>query len=253
MVDPSVLATLAAEADAAAGSLVVEVGPGTGLLTAVLLERGHRVLAVEVDAGLHRLLTADCADAITSGTLQLVHGDALAGKQALHPAIVAAALEPWCLVANLPYDVSIPVLLNSLALPRQPLRLAATVQYEAAVRLCAAPGEPAWGASAAVAAAAGRGEVVRRVPARAFEPPPRVASAVLRWRPERPLPEGYPAWVRGLFAFRRKTIVRALRDTGLERERAAGLVHSLAIDTTVRVEALDVDDLLRLHRSAVTS
>jgi 16S rRNA (adenine1518-N6/adenine1519-N6)-dimethyltransferase len=223
---------------------VVEVGPGTGVLSAALLEAGHEVLAVELDAGMTTLLRerfTDCA-------LTLVHGDALAGKNALHPAIVDwAAAGPWALAANLPYDASLPILLNALQLPRPPADLVVTVQLEAAERLCAAPGSDAWGATAAVAQAAGEGSIIRRLSPRCFHPPPRVQSAILHWRSHRLLSPDFGRWCRQVFAYRRKLVERGLRDAGLDKAAAAQLCQRCGIAAQTRIEGLTVAELLALH------
>jgi len=244
MVDAGVLECLLRGVEPVPGMRVCEIGPGTGVLTRLLLDAGCAVTAVELDLGLADHLERE----LVPRGLQLVRGDARAGKNALHPAIVDfAAADPWRVCANLPYDISIPLLLNCLALPRPPELLAVTVQLEAAQRLTARPGTAAWGASAAVAQAAGEGRILRRVPPRAFHPPPRVDSAILLWRPLRALAPGFGAWCRRLFAFRRKQITRALRDCGLTREQAACCVERLGLETTRRVETLTGEERSLLH------
>ncbi len=243
LVDAAALAAIVAALDPAPGERVVEVGPGTGLLTEGLLAAGCTVLAVEIDAGLVRLL----AQEQVHPRLTVVHGDCLAGKNALHPAIVDFAAEPWSLCANLPYDVSIPVLLNAVCLPRPPRRMVVTVQLEAARRLCAGPGDPAWGASAAVAAASGTGRILRRLPPGCFHPRPRVESAVLEWQVARAVPADFGRMCRDLFAFRRKQLSRALRDCKHAADAAYALCERAGLDPQQRVERLAVDQLLALH------
>ena len=168
MIDAAALQTLVAELALSADVAVVEVGPGTGVLTERLLALGARVTAVEIDRGLHDLIAGRFAERIP-GQLTLVHGDGLQSKNLLHPAIIAAAATgPWRLGANLPYDVALPVLLNAAALPRPPELAVVTVQWEAAERLCARPGQDAWGASAATLQAAGRPKLLRKLPPNCF-------------------------------------------------------------------------------------
>jgi len=245
MVDAGALAQLAAAVEPTADSRILEVGPGTGLLTRRLLASGADVLAVELDHGLAELLRRELPE------LRLVEGDALASKSALNPAIEAFAADgPWRLCSNLPYDISIPLLLNCLALPRPPALIAVPVQLEAAERLCAAAGTSAWGASAAVAQAAGSGRIMRRLGRRSFEPPPRVDSAMLLWRSERVLPAGFSAWCRSLFAYRRKRLTRALRDHGMDRFAAERARQQADLDESRRLETLTVEELLRLQAAA---
>jgi 16S rRNA (adenine1518-N6/adenine1519-N6)-dimethyltransferase len=226
MVDEHALARLVEELRLLPGERVVEIGPGTGVLTERLLAAGARVLAVELDRGLAGLLTAK----LVPRGLERV-----------------ASEGAWKLGANLPYDIALPVLLDAAALPRPPSLAVVTVQWEAAQRLCAQPGSDAWGASAAVLQAAGTPAVLRRLGPTSFHPQPRVDSAILRWTPARALPAGFGAWCRAVFAARRKVLPRALRDAGLEREVADAAVASCALDPTRRLESLTPSELLALH------
>jgi 16S rRNA (adenine1518-N6/adenine1519-N6)-dimethyltransferase len=248
MIDAAALQTLVAELALSPEVAVVEVGPGTGVLTERLLALGARVTAVEIDRGLHDLLAARFA-AFMPEQLTLVHGDCLETKNLLHPAIsAAAATGPWRLGANLPYDVALPVLLNAAALPRPPELAVVTVQWEAAERLCARPGQDAWGASAATLQAAGLPKLLRKLPPNCFYPRPRVDSAVLRWEPVAALPAGFGRWCRAVFSSRRKVVVRALRDHGVERDAAEEACRACGIAADRRLENLDAAELLALHR-----
>lgn len=249
MIDAAALQALVAELALGPDAAVVEIGPGTGVLTERLLAAGARVTAVEIDRGLHDLLAARFAAAIPQ-RLTLVHGDCLETKNRLHPAVAAvAAAGPWRLGANLPYDVALPVLLNAAALPRPPELAVVTVQWEAAERLCARPGEAAWGASAATLQAAGRPRLLRKLPPQCFHPRPRVDSAILRWEPVAALPDGFGRWCRAVFAARRKVVVRALRDHGASREGAEAACRACGIAADRRLESLDAPELLALHRA----
>ncbi len=250
MVDERAMAALLEALGAIEASRVVEIGPGTGLLTRRLLARGARVLAVEIDHGLCAHLRARHAHQ----RLTLVEGDCLAGKSRLCAAIeAAAAAGPWLLGANLPYEVSLPVLLNAVALPRPPERMAVTIQWEAAQRLTSAPGHPNWGASAATLQAAGVPRVVRKLGPGCFQPPPRVDSAILAWTPRAPLPAGFGLWCRRLFSARRKVLPGALRDAGMTRPRAEASCRAAGLDTARRVEQLASAELLALHAAATAS
>lgn len=251
MIDPQAVAALVEAIAAPVGSRVLEIGPGTGILTRALLAAGHSVLALELDRGLAAWLETGLANT----RCHIVHGDALERKNALHPAIVAwVPLGPWYFAANLPYSISIPAILNAIALAQPPERIAVTIQYEAAERLCAQPGSKAWGASAAVAQAAGDGHILRRLAPGSFHPRPRVASAIWCWEPRRPLPPGFAPWCRQLFAYRRRFCVRALREAGMARDQAASALDALGIAHDIRWEALAVEQLLALYaRLAVGS
>ncbi len=246
MVDAAAVAELAALAGAAPGQRVVEVGPGTGILTRRLLAAGAAVTAIEIDRG----LAAWLATALPA--LDLHHGDALAGDAAsgtaLHPAIAAAAAAgAWTLCSNLPYDVAIPIVVEACALPRPPQRLIATVQLECAQRLASRPGDAAWGATAAVVQAGGDVRLVRRLGPSCFHPRPRVDSAIIAIAPRTVLPRGFAAFVRRLFSYRRKVLPGALRDAGMDRDSAAAALAGSGLDPARRVEDLSPADLLALH------
>ncbi len=248
MIDAAALQTLVAELALSPEVAVVEVGPGTGVLTERLLALGARVTAVEIDRGLHDLLAGRFAELIPT-QLTLVHGDCLENKNRLHPDIIAAAARgAWRLGANLPYDVALPVLLNAAALPRPPELAVVTVQWEAAERLCARPGQDAWGASSATLQAAGRPKLLRKLPPDCFYPRPRVDSAVLRWEPQAALPDGFGRWCRAVFSSRRKVVVRALRDHDVERDAAEEACRTCGIAAERRLESLDAPELLALYR-----
>lgn len=243
MVDQRAVDALVEAAAPAPGVRVAEVGPGTGVLTERMLDAGAEVLAVELDAGLTRFLERT----LVPRGLRLVHGDALATKNRLHPELEAfAAGGPWRLAANLPYDVALPVILNAVALPVPPERIVVTIQKEAAQRLASRPGADAWGATAAVLQAAGAPRIARLLPPGCFFPQPRVDSAILIWTPQRRLPEGFGAWCREVFAYRRKVVPGALRDAGIERARGEAACAACAIDPSRRLESLDAPELVAL-------
>ena len=244
MVDGAALDSLSRELEVVPGARVVEVGPGTGVLTQRLIDAGGEVLAVEIDRGLAAVVERRFA----GQKLTLVHGDCLESKSVLHPAIVAfAAAGPWRLGANLPYDVALPVLLNAVALPRPPERMVVTVQWEAAERLSSRPGSDAWGASAAVLQAAAACRIVRRLSPHCFYPQPRVDSAILRCEPRAAaMPAGFGRWCRAVFSARRKVLTRALRDQGVERDAAAAACQACGLDLERRLESLDAPELVAL-------
>ena len=132
-------------------------------------------------------------------------------------------------------------------MPQAATGCAVTVQYEAAQRLVSPPGSSAWGASAAVAQATGSGRIAARFPRQCFYPPPRVESALLYWSRERDIGEGFALWCRQIFAYRRKVITRALRDCGIERDRAIAIIAALGWPDKSRVEQLTVEQLLALY------
>jgi 16S rRNA (adenine1518-N6/adenine1519-N6)-dimethyltransferase len=246
MVDHHAIADLVAAAQLPAASQVVEIGPGTGLLTQELLDQGHHVLAVELDRGLAEFLRQRYAGL---EKFRLIEGDCLANKNTLNEELVQELGEsPWHLVANLPYEPSLPLLLNAVAESNPPLKIAVTVQLEAAQRLCARRGDTNWGAATAVfSAACSHRRIIRQLGPQSFFPPPRVHSAILQATPERKLPDGFTRFCRTIFSYRRKVIRRALRDARWPIEDLA----ALGIDPERRVQELSVEELLKLSNAKI--
>jgi 16S rRNA (adenine1518-N6/adenine1519-N6)-dimethyltransferase len=250
MIEESAVAAMVTATAPAPGVRIVEVGPGTGVLTERFLSAGATVLAVELDQGLHGFLQRT----LVPLGLQLVHGDALATKNRLHPAIEAfTAAGPWRLAANLPYDVALPVILDAVALPNPPEQVVVTIQKEAAQRLVSHPGDDAWGATAAVLQAAGTPRLTRHLSPACFFPQPRVDSAILTWLPERPLPLGFGRWCREVFAYRRKVLPGALRDAGLPRADAEAACSACGLDPQRRLEMLSPAELVALFQASAAA
>src|SRR3954454_9385015 len=168
LADTDVLDAILAEADPAPGRRVLEIGPGLGLLTAALLASGAEVTAVELDRGLAAFLR-DRFDGVE--TLRLIEGDALDQD------LVGLVAPPYDVVANLPYHITSPILHRLLGEPPRADRLVLMVQREVAERIAAQPGAMSY-LSVFVQVHA-RARVAFRVPREAFEPAPKVESAVV--------------------------------------------------------------------------
>ena len=164
--------------------VVIEVGPGPGGLTRALLAAGARVIAIERDARFLPML-AELADA-ADGRLTVVEADALAVDET-----VLAAGARSRIVANLPYNISAPLLIKWLTGPLHPVSMTLMFQKEVAERITARPNQSAYGRLSIIAQAVCAAETIMTLPARAFTPPPKVDSAVVQFtpRPERP-PDG---------------------------------------------------------------
>lgn len=248
LTDPRILNRIADALGAAPGDRVLEIGPGRGALTRVLLARGLRVTAVERDPDLIPALRAEFPD------LALVQGDALRLDWAA--AVGAEPGGPWRVVGNIPYQITSPLLEKALAPPR-PARIVYLVQREVADRLAAEPGTPAYGALTVGVRVLAAVERLFAVPAGAFRPRPRVESAVVRIEPlALPLvPDSelvqFRRLVTGLFGARRKQLPRALRTIGLAPEEANRAVAALGVEGTRRAETLAPRDFVALHRHLV--
>ena len=232
VVEPNTVRRIAELAGVGPGDRVVEVGPGLGALTLALLETGAEVTAVEVDDVLVDVLGEVAGD---HGALRIVHADAMGVDWA---SLLGDG--PWKLVANLPYNVSVPLICDLLDDVPAIVRLVVMVQLEVADRLVARPGDDAYGLPSVKVAYHAEARKVARVPPSVFLPRPRVASALVDIvrRPE-PLVTADPdvlfRLVRAGFAHRRKMLRGALR--GIVDE--AGLVAA-GVDPTLRAEDLDL-------------
>jgi 16S rRNA (adenine1518-N6/adenine1519-N6)-dimethyltransferase len=255
LADPDVLDAILDLADAGEGTRVLEIGPGLGILTGGLLAAGARVTAVELDAGLAGYLRGRFAAPVTDGRLELIEGDALDLQL---PDLVPA---PYRVVANLPYHITSPILHRLLEREPRAERLVLMVQAEVADRVAAPPGRMSYLSVFVQFHAAIR--VALRVPAEAFEPAPKVASAVVVLEPHavRALPaEREPAlWslVQAGFRERRKMLRNVLaRQLRAGAEGATGpLVGQARVDAALeaagiagdrRPQTLSVDDWVRL-------
>jgi 16S rRNA (adenine1518-N6/adenine1519-N6)-dimethyltransferase len=226
--------------------VVVEVGPGLGSLTLALLERVDRVVAIEVDELLAARLPATIAEYAgeRAGRCEVVLADALRVAGVPGP-------PPTALVANLPYNVSVPVLLHLLAVLPSLERGLVMVQAEVADRLAARPGSRTYGVPSVKAAwyadVRRAGAVGRNV----FWPAPNVDSGLVAWsRREPPATsasrERVFAVVDAAFAQRRKTLRGALSGLAGSAAAAEDALRRAGVDPTARGEVLDVAAFARI-------
>ncbi|HEV2080849.1 MAG TPA: 16S rRNA (adenine(1518)-N(6)/adenine(1519)-N(6))-dimethyltransferase RsmA [Brevundimonas sp.] len=225
------------------GRPVIEVGPGPGGLTRALLESdAGRVVLVEKDPRFIPLLS-ELDDG--SGRLTIVEGDALNVRED------QLIEEPAHLVSNLPYNVGTPLLIKWLTGPWTPHALTLMFQKEVAERVVAKAGEDAYGRLAVIAQAVAEAKLVMHLPAAAFTPPPKVASAVVHLvpradRPERALLKALERVTAAAFGQRRKMLRSSLKQLG-----GAALCETAGIDPEDRAEVIDLDGFLRLARASI--
>lgn len=242
LLDLNITRKIARLAEVGEGDLVIEVGPGPGGLTRALLETGARVIAVEKDVRFEPLLL-DLAEA-SGGRLSLVLGDALEVDEA-----TLSAGAPAAIVSNLPYNVGTPLLIKWLTGPYTPISQTLMFQKEVAERIVAPPGSDAYGRLAVIAQACADARLVMDVPARAFTPPPKVASAVVRLVPRADRPEpvllgALQKITQAAFGQRRKMLRSSLKPLGGE---ALCVAAGLAADA--RAETIDIPGFLALARA----
>ena len=249
LVDRSVLAALLDAAELSDKDDVLEIGPGPGVLTAALAARARSVTAVEIDRRMVRLLEETLGE---RRNVRVVHADALAVDL-----YALAARAPTRIVANIPYQITTPLLERFLADARRPPLVVLLVQLEVARRMSATAREARErGYLSVFTQSFAEPRLVRRVPARAFRPPPRVDSAIValrtRARPAfAPLAqEPFLRLVSEVFRHRRKQLRSALGyEAGVDRERATELLARIGVAPERRAEELSLDQWVELARA----
>lgn len=253
MIDQNLVRLVADAGMIGSGDTVIEVGPGTGTLTEELLERAGRVVAVEIDRDLARLLRGRFGG---NPKFELIEADALEGKHELNPELLARlsrsagseASATTCrkLVANLPYNIASPLVIELLIAGVD--LLAFTVQKEVADRLRAGANDEAYGPLSVMAGMLARVEVLRTLPAQAFWPAPKIESALVRMSRQNRLGRQaaeFSRFVHAVFAFRRKTLRKALSEAG-QNPRIA---DELGIDAGLRPENLTPEQFLAMFQA----
>lgn len=246
VIDPNTVRRIVREAGIGAHDVVVEIGPGLGSLTLALLEVAGHVTAIEIDELLASRLERTIAEfaPAQAGNFALVVQDALRVREVPGPA-------PTALVANLPYNVSVPVLLHMLALLPSLERGLVMVQAEVADRLAARPGTKVYGVPSLKAAwyadVRRAGAIGRNV----FWPAPNVDSGLVAWtRREPPATtasrEQVFAVIDAAFAQRRKALRGALRGAVGTAEEIDAALEAAGIDPLARGESLLIDDFIRI-------
>lgn len=245
LLDDRFLAGLLDEIDVRPDDCVLEIGPGAGVMTALLAERARRVLAVELDERLAPVLSDVLAP---HGNASVEYCDFLKCDV---DALTARALgEGYRVVANLPYYITADILTKLVETKNPPQSIAIMVQKEAAQRLMSEPGSKQWCALAATVRAYGRAEVVEEVPPERFDPAPHVVSCFLKidaWDAPIISPRDealYRRVVQAAFAMRRKTLANNLKTSfQLSQTQAQAVLSAAGLDDRVRGEALSLAQL----------
>lgn len=226
------------------GEKVLEIGPGAGVMTRHLAERGANVTAIELDRSLEPVL-----DAVVGGldNVRIVYGDAM--KLDIGEVMGEG---DYRVVANLPYYITADVIVRMLTQRVKPESLTIMVQKEAAERMMAKVGGKSWCALAATVQYFAQQEILMELPPEAFMPRPHVDSALLSLRlyddSDRPVTAAdeklFLRVVNAAFAMRRKTLANNLSAAfGMGKPEAEAMLTSLGLDGKVRGEALTIAQL----------
>ena len=250
VIDPNTVRRIVRVAEVSDSDVVLEVGPGLGSLTLALLPAAARVVAVEIDPRLAAALpgTVVAYAPHLASRLDVVAADALR----ITPADLPAA--PTALVANLPYNVAVPVLLHALETFPSIERALVMVQAEVAERLAAPPGSRVYGVPSVKARWYAEVSRAGSVGAAVFWPAPRVESGLVLLRRREPPADvdraAVFAVIDAAFAQRRKMLRAALAGWAGSAERSVAALEAAGVDPTARGESLDVGDFARIaaHR-----
>jgi 16S rRNA (adenine1518-N6/adenine1519-N6)-dimethyltransferase len=263
--DANQLRRIVAAAELTKADRVLEIGPGLGPLTELLIEQAGEVLAIEKDARLvavlkHRFKVGQASRLPVSGkgaggtpALHLLHDDALdyLGRE-------ARDWSAWKLVANLPYSVASPILVELAQAVRGPQRLVATLQIEVAKRLLARPGTPDYGLLTLLVQLDYDPQGWFKIPASCFYPEPDVDSACvcLVRREESLLPPDqkkmFASIVKRGFSQRRKMMLKLLKEDW-PGQVLAGVFESLRLSPQIRAEEVSLEQFAQITHALLAS
>ncbi len=242
--DPNTIRRIVAAAKLQGSETVVEIGPGLGSLTLGLLEQADKVIAVEIDPKLAGELEQTVSKRAPGCDFTLVRGDALK--------VTELPASPDALVANLPYNISVPVLLHFLEQFESLKFGLVLVQAEVAHRLAAQPGNKVYGTPSVKLAWYADANLAGNIGRNIFWPVPNVDSALVYFA-KREVPLGSEelrlktfAVIDGAFSQRRKTLRQALADWAGSAAQAEEILIRAGIDPSKRGEQLDVHDFVKI-------
>lgn len=247
LVDPNLRRKLVSTLDAGAGDHVLEVGPGHGELSELLVGAVNRLVLVEKDDRLNRILSQRWSG---RDDVRIVHADALR----IDLSEQVAGADSLRVISNVPYSITSPLLFLFLDIRPVPQRIVVLVQEEVGRRIVAEPGTREYGALSVGVRARADARVAFRVGRQAFRPVPTVESVAVVIDPHGSGPDARRAaalrdLTRVAFSRRRKQIRRILRDAPeyrLTAESAEALLDALGIDPTARPETFDPETFMRL-------
>lgn len=260
LIDLNLIEFIVRQAELDEHDVVLEIGAGTGSLTAELARQAGSVVSVEYDRTMHQLAAEATAN---FPNVTLLQCDALKNKNRFAPAVLDAVLEQLQaapdrrlkLVANLPYNIATPVITNLVATDLPWVRMVATIQFELALRMIARPASEHYGALAIWLQSQCRVKTLKKLPPNVFWPRPQVNSAIVRVVPH-PVRratiadrEFFHDYVRGVFLHRRKLlrgVLRGMYGERLEPSAVEALLRETGLPETVRAEELSVQQHVAL-------
>jgi 16S rRNA (adenine1518-N6/adenine1519-N6)-dimethyltransferase len=244
LIDDNMLEAIVRDAGIEAGDTILEIGPGTGVLTVKLLESGCNVIAIEYDRRLIEHLKARFQSKYSERFI-LVEGDACRVD-------FASLLEnhPYRCVSNLPYSVSTPVVMSLATLENRPLDMTLLLQTEAAERFAAAPATKDYGAASVVLQHFYKVNIARKVPKTVFFPEPEVGSALTHLSPREfanaaksnGVTVDIAELIRKIFTQRRKRLAKVAMSHA-SKTIITTIFEQMGLDTDVRAESLAPDTL----------
>jgi len=240
--DHNILGKLVDAAEVSSGDLVLEIGPGTGTLTETLVARGCEVIACELDSGLADLIEERLGNKVT-----LIRGDCMS-KRTLNPDVLSAINHrPFKLVANLPYQVASPLMVELFTSCKNCEGQFVTIQYEVAQRLLADVDSDDWGVLSILVQRLADVALITKAPPTCFWPQPKVVSACVALLPKAERSdvddERFSTFVTSLFAKRRKQLGTILgRGTELPED----------VSPDARPSTLSIEQLERLFKHVST-
>jgi 16S rRNA (adenine1518-N6/adenine1519-N6)-dimethyltransferase len=260
LIDLNLVQLIVDSAELTKDDVVLEVGTGTGSLTAMMAERAAAVVTVEIDAHLFELASEQLIDLPNVTMLRL---DALRNKNTIDDRVMdavgehlfAAPNRRFKLVANLPYNIATPILSNLLLARHVPYSMTATIQKELAERIIASPSTKDYSALSVWIQSQASAEIVRLLPPSVFWPTPKVTSAILRIvvDPKRRAAIKDLNYLhqitKALFIHRRKFLranVMAAMKRHLNKDEVDAILDSMDFSPDTRTEQLDVPTLIRL-------
>jgi 16S rRNA (adenine1518-N6/adenine1519-N6)-dimethyltransferase len=263
LIDLNLLRLLVQTAQLGPDDVVLEVGTGTGSLTAMLAQTAGVVVTVEVDPRLYQLAGEDL---LSFANVRMLHTDALKSKSRIAPEVLAAIDEEMAkrpqgrfkLAANLPYHVATPLLSNFLTLDHPPSTMTVTIQKEVGDRIVASPGTRDYGALSVWMQCQCRVNVVRVMPPSVFWPKPKIHSSIVQIEVDETLRGRIPdraffhTFVRSIFLHRRKILrseLIAVFKNRLDKSDVDRILAAQGLEGSLRAEQLSPDVLLALSEA----